>query len=96
MIHLDPSVAPFVHKCMQRTPISVTTSQSFVPKSSMKKDHGEIDHQYNVWRLSKWVIKKLSKKAEVKGCEDLHPWTRSLSNQMWCRLLVVCFSLVIQ
>ena len=25
--------------------------------SSMKKDHGEINHQYDVWHLSKWVTK---------------------------------------
>ena len=32
MIHLDPSVVPFVHECAQRTRISVMSSQSFVPK----------------------------------------------------------------
>ena len=31
----------------------------------------------------RWVIKELSKKAEVKGCEDLLPWIRSVSNHMW-------------
>ena len=32
MIHLDPSVVPFVCDCARRTRISVTSSQSFVPK----------------------------------------------------------------
>ena len=32
MIHLDPSVVPFMCKCGRRTRISVTSSQSFVPK----------------------------------------------------------------
>ena len=32
MIHLDPSVVPFVRECARRTRISVTSSQSFVPK----------------------------------------------------------------
>ena len=32
MIHLDPSVVPFVCECARRTRISVTSSQSFVPK----------------------------------------------------------------
>ena len=50
--------------------------------SSMKKDHGDIDHQYDVWHLSKWVIKQHTKKAKVKGCEDLS-WIRSVSNHMW-------------
>ena len=29
------------------------------------------------------VIKQLSKKAKVKGCEDLLPWIRSVLNHMW-------------
>ena len=32
IIHLDPSVVPFVRDCARRTRISVTSSQSFVPK----------------------------------------------------------------
>ena len=32
MIHLDPSVVPLVCECARRTCISVTSSQSFVPK----------------------------------------------------------------
>ena len=32
MIHLDPSVVTFMHECARRTLISVTSSQSFVPK----------------------------------------------------------------
>ena len=33
MIHLDPSVVPVVRECARRTRISVTSSQSFVPKT---------------------------------------------------------------
>ena len=32
MIHLDPSVVPFVRECTRGTLISVTSSKSFVPK----------------------------------------------------------------
>ena len=32
IIHLDPSVVPLVRECARRTRISVTRSQSFVPK----------------------------------------------------------------
>ena len=32
MINLDPSVVPFVRECARRTRISVTSSQSLVPK----------------------------------------------------------------
>ena len=34
MIHLDPSVVPFVRECARRTRISVRSSQSFVPKNA--------------------------------------------------------------
>ena len=61
----------------------IATDRHTSISSSMKKDHGEIDHQYDVWHLSKWVVKKLSKKAKVKGCEDLLPWIRSVSNHLW-------------
>ena len=35
MIHLDPSVVPFVRECAQRTRISIMSSQSLVPKKCM-------------------------------------------------------------
>ena len=65
------------------TIMRIATDRHTSISSSMKKDHGEIDHQYDVWHLSKWIIKKLSKKAKVKACEDLLPWIRSVSNHMW-------------
>ena len=34
---------------------------------SMKKDFPHINHQYDVWHLSKWVVKKLTNKAKQKG-----------------------------
>ena len=33
----------------------IATDRHTSISSSMKKDHGEIDHQYDVWHLSKWV-----------------------------------------
>ena len=65
------------------TIMRIATDRHTSISSSMKKDHGEINHQYVVWHLSKWIVKKLSKKAKVKGCEDLLPWIRSVSNHMW-------------
>ena len=49
---------------------------------AMKKDHSEVSHQYDVWHLSKWIFKQLTKKAKVRGCEDLVPWIRSVSNHL--------------
>ena len=42
-----------------------------------------INHQYDVWHLSKWVTKKLSKKAKKKGCEELTTWIQCISNHLW-------------
>ena len=35
--------------------------------SSMAKDHPHITHQFDVWYLSKWVVKKLNNKAKQNG-----------------------------
>ena len=56
----------------------IATDRHTSISSSMKKDHSD-----DVWHLSKWVVKKLTKKAKVKGCEDLLPWIRSVSNYLW-------------
>ena len=39
--------------------------------SNMRKLYPSIKHEYDTWYLSKWVTKKLSKKAKAKGCEGL-------------------------
>ena len=51
--------------------------------SAMNKEHKDIKHQFDVWHLSKWVVKQLTKKAKVKDCENLFPWIRSVSNHLW-------------
>ncbi|XP_028414363.1 uncharacterized protein LOC114537519 [Dendronephthya gigantea] len=49
----------------------------------MRTNYSKIEHQYDVWHLSKWVTKKLTKKAKKKGCEELLPWIQSVSNHLW-------------
>ena len=49
----------------------------------MKNKHPHIDHQYDVWHLSKSVTKKLTKKANIKGNDDLTHWIKSISNHLW-------------
>ena len=61
----------------------IATDRHTSISSSMDKKHNKIKHQYDVWHLSKWVVKKLNKKAKVKGCEDFQPWIRSISNHLW-------------
>ena len=49
----------------------------------MNKDHPTINHQYDVWHLSKWVVKKLTNKAKQKGCEELSTWIQSIAKHLW-------------
>lgn len=51
--------------------------------SFMNKERPQINHQYDVWHLSKWVVKKLISKAQQKGCEEFMPWIQSISKQLW-------------
>ena len=59
-----------------------TDRHSSIAKS-MKTKHKGIRHQYDVWHVSKWVVKKLTKKAKVKSCKELSPWIQSISNHLW-------------
>ena len=61
----------------------ITTDRHTGISSCMDKDHQDKKHQYDVWHVSKWVIKKLTNKSKVKGCEDLKPWIQSISNHLW-------------
>ena len=61
----------------------IATDRHTSISSAMNKEHKEIKHQFDVWHLSKWVVKQLTKKAKVKGCENLFPWIRSVSNHLW-------------
>lgn len=36
--------------------------------SAMNKEHKDTKHKFDVWHLSKWLFKKLTKKEKVKGC----------------------------
>ena len=51
--------------------------------SAMDKNHRHINHQYDVWHLAKSINKKLSKKAKLKGNEELAPWIKSITNHLW-------------
>ena len=50
---------------------------------AMDKQHQESSHQFDVWHLSKSIVKKLTKKSQIKGNEELKPWIRSVSNHLW-------------
>ena len=49
----------------------------------LRENYPEIDHQFDVWHISKSITKKLTAKAKRKGCEDLGPWIRAVTNHLW-------------
>ena len=46
------------------------------------KDLG-VEHQVDVWHLTKNIKSKLVTKAKEKECKDLSPWIKSVTNHMW-------------
>ena len=61
----------------------IATDRHVSISSFMNKERTRINHQYDVWHLWKWVVKKLTSKAQQKGCEELMPWIQSISNHLW-------------
>ena len=61
----------------------VATDRHVSIASCMSRDYPHISHQYDVWHLSKWVVKKLTNKPKQKGCEELAPGIQSISNHLW-------------
>ena len=61
----------------------VATDRHVSIKSDMKKNYPNVDHQFDVWHLTKSVTKKLTEKAQKKDCSDLSPWIKSVSNRLW-------------
>ena len=62
---------------------SLTTDRYTEITAEMRKKYPSIVHQYDVWHLSKWVTKKLTKKAKKKGNEVLLKWIQFVSNHLW-------------
>ena len=61
----------------------LTTDRHTTITAKMKSVYPNIKHQYDVWHLSKWVTKKLFKKAKKKSFEELKPWIQAISNHLW-------------
>ena len=61
----------------------IATDRHVSISSFMNKERPQINHQYDVWHLSKWVVKIKTSKAQQKGCEELMPWIQSISNHLW-------------
>jgi len=62
---------------------TLTTDRHTGISSAMDKEHPDIKHQFDVWHVSKSIVKKLNKKAKLKKNQDLAPWIQSISNHLW-------------
>ena len=61
----------------------IATDRHISITSTMARDFSHIKHQYDVWHLSKSIVKKLNKKAKLKKYEELSLWIQSISNHLW-------------
>ena len=61
----------------------LTTDQHTTITAEMRKKHSGVVHQYDVWHLSKWVVKKLSKKSKKKEFQELSLWIQAVSSHFW-------------
>ena len=67
-----------------KLPVKVlATDQHIMIGSIMKKEFPTVNHQYDVWHVSKNVKKKLVAKAIKTECAPLLPWIQSISNHLW-------------
>ena len=48
-----------------------------------RTEYHHINHQFDVWHVSKGLMKKLTKASKQKGKQDLSPWTKSICNHLW-------------
>ena len=61
----------------------VATDRHIGIRADMKRNFPEVDHQFDVWHLSKSITKKLTEKAKKRDCTELSPWVKSISNHLW-------------
>lgn len=52
-------------------------------ESLVTKEFPEINHQFDVWHLEKWVRKELLQKSKTVGCEELSAWIKAVCNHLW-------------
>nr|XP_011431619.2 uncharacterized protein LOC105331212 [Crassostrea gigas] len=52
-------------------------------ESLVTKEFPEIDHQFDVWHLEKWVRKELLQKSKTTGCEELSAYIKAVCNHLW-------------
>ncbi|XP_057311862.1 uncharacterized protein LOC130649578 [Hydractinia symbiolongicarpus] len=62
---------------------ALTTDRHVQIRAFMKKEHPEINHQFDVWHFGKSLKKSLTAAAKRKECLELIPWIKSIINHLW-------------
>jgi hypothetical protein len=62
---------------------TLATDRHLMVGAMMRKEYPEIDHQFDIWHFSKSILKKITAKSKLKGCEILGNWTQSIANHFW-------------
>ena len=62
---------------------TLATDRHLMVGAMMRTDFPQIDHQFDLWHFCKSILKKITAKAKLKGCEELGSWTQSIANHLW-------------
>ena len=63
--------------------VTIATDRHRGVGALMKSNYADINHQYDVWHMTKGIVKQLTQKGKLKHCERLLPWIQSISNHLW-------------
>lgn len=70
--------------CHHEVTVSTLTTDRHVQiRVFMRKEHPEINHQFDVWHFGKSLKKSLTAAAKRKELLELIPWIKSIINHLW-------------
>lgn len=62
---------------------SLTTDRHKQVRKYIREERKDIEHQFDVWHMSKNIKKKLTKVAKKKCSSELQQWIKSIINHFW-------------
>ena len=62
---------------------SFTTDRHVLIRAFLRKDHPEINHQFDVWHFGKSIKKHLWQAAKHKDSAEIVPWIKAIVNHLW-------------
>jgi len=65
------------------TVTTLATDRHVQITSYMYKEQPQIEHQYDVWHMAKWLSKKLSAVGKKAKCVSVAKWSKSICNHLW-------------